>query len=152
MGWSCLSTAASRQSESADLGECMTAISGQSLPIFIQVVWNFLISARILMRRMESLRRRLRIKRVPPVQSGADAGIAVFAPQRHQVVIGSRKPLGNITLAVRRASRGQHSEGRSEGCRVARPSSEMRAYSKTDPGRRAPAEQKPDLCHPSQHR
>jgi hypothetical protein len=25
MGWSCLSTAASRQSESADLGECMIA-------------------------------------------------------------------------------------------------------------------------------
>jgi hypothetical protein len=36
------------------------AISGQSLPIFIQVVRSFLISARILMRRMERLRRRLR--------------------------------------------------------------------------------------------
>jgi hypothetical protein len=44
---------------SADFGECIIAISGQSLPIFIQVVWSFLISARILMRRMESLRRRL---------------------------------------------------------------------------------------------
>jgi len=29
------------------------------------------------------------IKRVPPVQSGPDAGIAGFVPQRHQVVIGS---------------------------------------------------------------
>ena len=36
------------------------AISGQSLPIFIQVVWSFLISARILMSRWESLSRRLR--------------------------------------------------------------------------------------------
>ena len=36
-------------------------ITGQSLPIFIQVVWSFLISVRILMRRMESLRRRLRV-------------------------------------------------------------------------------------------
>ena len=42
------------------LKDCIMTITGQSLPIFIQVVWSFLISARILMRRMESLRRRLR--------------------------------------------------------------------------------------------
>jgi hypothetical protein len=43
-----------------NLLEHMIAITGQSLSIFIQVVWSFLISVRILMRRMESLRRRLR--------------------------------------------------------------------------------------------
>ena len=40
--------------------EPFITITGQSVPIFIQVVRSFLISARILMRRMESLRRRLR--------------------------------------------------------------------------------------------
>ena len=40
--------------------ERIIAITGQSVPIFIQVVWIFLISARILMRRLESLRSRLR--------------------------------------------------------------------------------------------
>ncbi len=43
-----------------NLNECMIAISGQSVPIFIQVVWSFLISARILMRRLDSRRSRLR--------------------------------------------------------------------------------------------
>ncbi len=38
----------------------ISAITGQSLPIFIQAFWSFLISAMILMRRMDSLRRRLR--------------------------------------------------------------------------------------------
>ena len=37
----------------------LALLTGQSLPIFIQLVWSFLISARILMRRMESLRRRI---------------------------------------------------------------------------------------------
>jgi len=36
------------------------AITGQSVPIFVQVVWSFLISARILMRRLDSRRSRLR--------------------------------------------------------------------------------------------
>ncbi len=43
-----------------DPGWCQIAITGQSVPIFIQVVWSFLISARILMRRLDSLRSRLR--------------------------------------------------------------------------------------------
>ena len=42
------------------LGLRIIAITGQSLPIFTQVLWSFLISARILMRRTESRRRRVR--------------------------------------------------------------------------------------------
>jgi len=43
------------------LNERIGLLTGQSVPIFIQVVSSFLISARILMRRLESLRRRLRV-------------------------------------------------------------------------------------------
>jgi hypothetical protein len=39
------------------LNERLIAISGQSVPIFIQVAWSFLISARILKRHLECLRR-----------------------------------------------------------------------------------------------
>ena len=45
-----------------DVDECDFAIIGQSVPIFLQVVRSFLISARILKRRFESLRRRLRAR------------------------------------------------------------------------------------------
>jgi len=42
------------------LETCLGLLTGQSVPIFIQLVGSFLISARILMRRFESLRSRLR--------------------------------------------------------------------------------------------
>ena len=42
------------------LRDGIIAITGQSVPIFLQVVWSFLISARILKRRLESRRSRLR--------------------------------------------------------------------------------------------
>ena len=42
------------------LNKRFIAITGQSVPIFIQLVWSFLISARILMRRLDSRRSRLR--------------------------------------------------------------------------------------------
>jgi len=42
------------------LNERLCLLTGQSVPVFIQVAGSFLISARILMRRLESLRSRLR--------------------------------------------------------------------------------------------
>jgi len=52
--------ASERFHDSSALGTCIGLLTGQSVPIFIQAVGSFLISARILMSRFESLRSRLR--------------------------------------------------------------------------------------------